>query len=399
MDPINSHILAIETSCDETAASLIKFRSTETNFEIEVLSNAIASQIDIHKKWGGVFPELASRAHLEAMIPVLEEALLPLAGIRNKEVGSRGKTEETTPNSLFVIPNSVSAIAVTQGPGLIGSLLMGTETANILASHFDKPLISVNHLEGHVYSAFAKTNKEEGIKNNEKKSPIIPNSSFLIPKKGIFPILALVVSGGHTSLILMKDHLQYETVGQTIDDAAGEAFDKVSKLMELGYPGGPIIERLAESGDENKYDLPVAMKDSCDFSFSGLKTAVLYMTKDPRTKEKLEYNQADLAASFQKAVVDALILKTKKAVDKYQPKTLILGGGVSANGYLRKRFISEISLRPTPCALPPTILIPPKNLSTDNAVGIAIAAALKFCKNQTTNDLVEAKANFPIDAI
>lgn len=387
----NEYILAIETSCDETAASVVKFSETENDFQVEVLSNAIASQIDIHKEWGGVFPELASRAHLEAMIPVLEEALTPLNESRSAKCEVRDS--ENIRSSKLATLNSVSAIAVTSGPGLIGSLLMGTETANILAGHFKKPLISVNHLEGHIYSAFAKTNKEEGIKNKGNKSPIIPNSSFLIPKSGIFPILALVVSGGHTSLILMKDHLQYETVGQTIDDAAGEAFDKVSKLMGLGYPGGPIIEKLAKSGDENKYNLPVAMKDSLDFSFSGLKTAVLYMTKDPRTKEKLEYDQADLAASFQKAVVDALILKTKKAIEKYQPKTLILGGGVSANGYLRERFSRQLSaVRDQQL----TILIPPKHLSTDNAVGIAIAAALKFSKNQTTNKLIEAKAHFPI---
>lgn len=393
---MEKQILAIETSCDETAASLIKFAETENDFEIEVLSNAIASQIDIHKEWGGVFPELASRAHLEAMIPVLESALEPLKKSIENRVSSIEKTNDlNTPYSILDTIETVDAIAVTQGPGLIGSLLMGAEMANILAMHFNKPLVPINHLEGHVYSAFAEY-KPSAVSSQQSEKKLSPESWKLkakIPKSGIFPILALVVSGGHTSLILMKEHLQYETVGQTIDDAAGEAFDKVSKLMELGYPGGPIIEKLAETGDENKYDLPVAMKDSLDFSFSGLKTAVLYKTKDPRTKEKLEYNQADLAASFQKVVVDALILKTKKAVEKYQPKTLILGGGVSANGYLRERFSRQLS---AVRGQQPTILIPPKNLSTDNAVGIAIAAALKFSKNQTANDLVEAKANFPI---
>jgi len=388
-------ILAIETSCDETAASLIRFRETESNFEFEVLSNAIASQIDIHKEWGGVFPELASRAHLESIIPVLEEAVKPLNESRSAKCEVRS---ENIRSSQLAALNSVNAIAVTSGPGLIGSLLMGTETANILAGYFNKPIIPVNHLEGHVYSAFAEY-KQSAISSQHSEKKLSPDSWKLkakISKTGIFPILALVVSGGHTSLILMKDHLQYETVGQTIDDAAGEAFDKVSKLMELGYPGGPIIEKLAESGNENKYKLPVAMKDSCDFSFSGLKTAVLYMTKDPRTKEKLKYNQADLAASFQKAVVDALILKTKKAVEKYQPKTLILGGGVSANGYLRKRFVHEIKNGKWKME---NVLIPPKHLSTDNAVGIAIAATLKFSKNQITSDIIEAKANFPIDSI
>lgn len=367
---MNKLILAIESSCDETAMSLIRSEETSEAFNIEVLSNVVASQIDIHKKWGGVFPELASRAHLESMIPVLEEALEPLARIKNKEL----RIKNGIPDSLFLIPDSIDSIAVTKGPGLIGSLLMGAETANILASVYKKPLIPVNHLEGHIYAAFAKSN------------------DFRIPKSGIFPILALVVSGGHTSLILMKDHLQYEVVGQTIDDAAGEAFDKVSKLMELGYPGGPVIEKLAQSGDKNAYKLPIGIKDQIDFSFSGLKTAVLYLTKDVRTGEALEYNQADLAASFQKIVVDTLILKTKKAIDKYNPQVLILSGGVSANSYLRKRFSRELRSKFLPEEL---ILIPPKNLSTDNAVGIAIAAALK---TETTDytDYVEADPNLKI---
>ena len=322
-------------------------------------------------------------------MPVLEEALEPLRGIKNEELRIKNKI----PNSLFLIPDSIDAFAVTQGPGLVGSLLMGVEAANLLGNVYKKPIIPVNHLEGHIYSAFCK-NKELRIKNNEvstaeEKSSVIPNSLFLIPKTGIFPILALVVSGGHTSLILMKDHLQYEVVGQTIDDAAGEAFDKVSKLMDLGYPGGPIIEKLAQSGDENAYQLPIGIKDQSDFSFSGLKTAVLYLTKDVRSGEALEYNQADLAASFQKVVVDALILKTKKAINKYNPRTIILSGGVSANSYLRKRFSRELECKFLPKE---AILIPPKDLSTDNAVGIAIAAALK----QDSTDYVEADPNLKL---
>lgn len=340
-------ILAIETSCDETAACLVEAEEHSDNFEIIILSNIVASQIDIHKKWGGVYPELASRAHLEAMLPVLEEACPSL--------------------------EKVDSIAVTSGPGLIGSLLMGTETANILSSIYKKPVIPVNHLEGHIYAAFAP--KEIG-------------SSFTISKHDLFPILALVVSGGHTSLILMKDHLEYEVVGQTIDDAAGEAFDKVSKIMNLGYPGGPIIEKMAQSGNETAYELPIGLKNELDFSFSGLKTAVLYLTKDPKTQKALEYNQNDLAASFQKTVVDTLILKTKKAIEKFEPKTLILSGGVSANSYLRKRFSRELSK-----FIPEeSILLPPKNLSTDNAVGIAIASALK----SETTDYVEADPNLKL---
>jgi len=357
-------ILAIESSCDETAMSLIRSEEDADYFQIEVLSNAVASQIDIHKKWGGVFPELASRAHLEAMIPVLEEAMGS-----NQQSGIRYQPEKLKTESWQL--TAVDAIAVTAGPGLVGSLLMGVETANILANLHKKPLIPVNHLEGHIYAAFAKQNK------------------FNIPKSDIFPILALVVSGGHTSLILMKDHLKYEVVGQTIDDAAGEAFDKVSKLMELGYPGGPIIEKLAQSGNENAYKLPIGIKDQADFSFSGLKTAVLYLTKDVRTGEKIEYNKADLAASFQKIVVDTLILKTKKAIDKYNPSSVILSGGVSANSYLRKRFSRELASKFLPEEM---IIIPPKNLSTDNAVGIAIAGALK----QDSANFVVADPNLKI---
>lgn len=353
-------ILAIETSCDETAASLVKVEENSEDFEIEILSNIVASQIDIHKKWGGVFPELASRAHLETMIPVLEESL---------------------DNDIQNIKN-IDYLAVTEGPGLIGSLLMGTEAANLLASLYKQPIIPINHLEGHVYSAFCASKSQVPSSNNQT------NFKIQIPKTGIFPILAIVVSGGHTSLILMKDHLQYEVVGQTIDDAAGEAFDKVAKLMQLGYPGGPIIEKLAQSGDENAFELPIGIKDQADFSFSGLKTAVLYLTKDVRTGKALEYNQADLAASFQKTVVDTLILKTKKATQKYQPKTLILSGGVSANSYLRKRFSRELSK----IVPEESILIPPKNLSTDNAVGIAIASALKT----NSTDYVEADPNLKL---
>jgi len=359
-------ILAIETSCDETAAAVVEAKKTAGGFEIEILSNAVASQIDIHKKWGGVYPELASRAHLEAMIPVLDEALKPVNGIHD-------------------LNKKIDAIAITVGPGLIGSLLMGVETAQILSSYFNLPVVPVNHLEGHVYAAFC----GEDQSSNDKCQKIE------IKKSGIFPILALVVSGGHTSLILMKDHLKYETVGQTIDDAAGEAFDKVARIMDLGYPGGPVIEKIAKKGNESKYPLPLSMVDrkTLDFSFSGLKTAALYLTKDPRTQKKLKYDKADLAASFQKTVCEILTQKTIQAARTYQPKTVILGGGVSANSYLREHFVREVSkISGT------EVLIPPKQLSTDNAAGIAIAGVLKFLSGQkATWQKIEAKDHLPID--
>jgi len=370
MDKNIFKILAIETSCDETAVALIECEKENDAFEIKVLSNTVASQIDLHKKWGGVYPELASRAHLEAMLPVLEEALLSIGGLKD-------------------LNKKIDAIAVTVGPGLIGSLLMGVETAQILSSHFDLPVIPVNHLEGHIYASFANDAKLK-IKNEKLK----------ISKDGIFPILALVVSGGHTSLIVMKNHLEYETVGQTIDDAAGEAFDKVARIMDLGYPGGPAIEQIAKNGNENAYRLPLSMLDrkNLDFSFSGLKTAVLYLTKNPKTQETLTYDKADLAASFQKTVCEILTKKTTSAIKEFSPKTVILGGGVSANQYLRDYFVSEISQSPKTEGLRPTILVPPRELSTDNAVGIAIAGAVKFLNNKRmTWDKLEAKDQIPID--
>lgn len=337
-------ILAIETSCDETAMSVCLCQNLDNEYRFEVVSNTIASQIKLHSKWGGVYPELASRAHLEAMIPVLSEALTPIGELEGMK-------------------KQIDLIAVTKEPGLIGSLLMGTETAYFLSKYYKKPLLDINHLEGHIYSAFAKL-----------------DCSFDIAKKDLFPILSLVVSGGHTSLILMNDHLQYETIGQTIDDAAGEAFDKVARIMGLGYPGGPIIEKEARNGDEKVYDLPRGLEYSGDFnfSFSGLKTSVLYKTKDVKTQKEKEYDKKDMAASFQKAVCDILIKKTLAAAKKYNPKTVILCGGVSANGYLRERFSSKLGKTATK----PTVLIPPKSLSTDNAVGIAIAGAIRFLKTQ-----------------
>lgn len=345
----NITILAIETSCDETAMAILKAKKRADSFEFETLSNVVASQIDIHKKWGGVYPELASRAHLEAMIPVLEETLLPLG--KNLKISPVSKHSQ--------ILNLIDCIAVTQEPGLIGSLLMGIETAQILGAIFKKTVIKVNHLEGHVYASFVHLNRK-----------------FSIPKTNIFPILALVVSGGHTSLILMQDHLEYQTVAQTIDDAAGEAFDKVARIIGLPYPGGPEIEKLAKKGNKNTYNLPIGLDRKKDFSFSGLKTAVLYLTKNPSTGRKKKYNRDDLAASFQKTVADTLIQKTKIAVEKYNPKTLILTGGVSANSYIRDRFSHEFP-HSTSKAKRPILLISPKLLSTDNAVGIAVAGAIK----------------------
>lgn len=378
-------ILAIETSCDETAMAALKISETDPAWEFEVLSNVVASQINIHKKWGGVYPELASRAHLEAMIPVLQETLLPIEKFSKPklQISSQSSGAQAKKAKIEKIFEKIDAIAVTEKPGLVGSLLMGIETAQILGAYFNKPVIKINHLEGHIYSGFAgriSNNKFLTSSKNQKSklnnSIETQNSKFKILKKGIFPILALIVSGGHTSLILMDNHLKYKTVAQTIDDAAGEAFDKVARIIGLPYPGGPEIEKLAKDGNKNAYDLPIGLDRKKDFSFSGLKTAVLYLTKNPVTGKKLKYNKADLAASFQKVVTDTLIQKTRLATSKYEPKILILSGGVSANSYIRDRFSSEFS-RPTPNAKRLTVLVPPKPLSTDNAVGIGIVGAIR----------------------
>ena len=275
-------ILGIETSCDETAAAVVRDGH-------DVLSNVVSSQIDIHAKYGGVVPEVASRAHVEMMTPVIEQAMT--------EAG--------------VTKDDLTAIACTVGPGLIGSLLIGVSSAKALALVWDKPFVAVNHLEAHLYSSFL----EE------------PNLEL--------PVVVLLVSGGHTMLILMEDHGKYRLLGQTLDDAAGEAYDKVARYLGLGYPGGPIIDKMAMDGDPTAITFPRAlMKDGYDFSFSGLKTSVVnYVRKNPDVPD------VDVAASFQEAVVDVLITKARRAVKEHGASGLCLAGGVAANSSLRQRAL------------------------------------------------------------
>ncbi len=334
-------ILAIESSCDETAAAVVaatdnrQQMDNSTRFDspirynrgLEILSNVVASQIDLHKKYGGVYPELASRAHAENILPVIDEAL-ELAGC-DKNLGD------------------IEAIAVTYGPGLVGSLVAGLAAAKTLAYVFKKPILPINHWEGHLYSV------------------------WFGQKQPQFPALFLTVSGGHTNLILMKDHGKYEVLGSTVDDAAGEAFDKVARLLGLGYPGGPAISREAEKYNKDlarDFKLPRPMIDSGDFkfSFSGLKTAVLYKIKE--IGELTEKDKTFLAWEFQEAATDTLIAKIKKAAEKYQPKSLCLTGGVAANKVLREKFagLGEVfgDMK---------IFIPELNLTTDNAAMIGAA--------------------------
>lgn len=332
-------ILAIETSCDETAAAVIDTDHTEI-----VRANVISSQVSLHAQWGGVVPNLAAREHTKNIIPVLTETL-ENAGVQKKDV---------------------DLIAVTHGPGLIPALLSGVSAAKSLAYVWKKPLIGIHHIEGHIYANW--------IENAEKI---------------IFPALALVVSGGHTQLTLMHDHCDYEIVGQTQDDAVGEAFDKVARLLGLGYPGGPIISERAQkfekSGKENTVTLPRPMRDSGDFnfSFSGIKTAVLYLVKEYRKEHDLT-EDAPLpedfidatAHAFQEAVVDVLTHKTLKAAEKYAVKTIMLAGGVSANTQLR----NELATKTTERFSDVFFATPPFTYCLDNAAMIALAAYYRYKK-------------------
>lgn len=324
-------ILAIETSADETAAALVEGR--------RVLSNVIYSQILIHKKWGGIFPSLAKRAHEEKIDFVVDEAL------------KKHKIE------------AVDFIAVTQGPGLAVSLEVGIKKAKELGKIYGKKLIGVNHLEGHIYSSF--------VQNSRGK----PDIDFK------FPYLALVISGGHTELVKFTGHLRYEVIGETIDDAAGEALDKAAKLMELGYPGGPVIERLArEAGNTDQYKFPRPMLKSPDlnFSFSGLKTAFYYfLKKHPEESARLK----ELASSFQEAVFDTVLKKTEKAIRQTGINKLVVGGGVSANLYLRKKFRDLANRQNGQVFFPPY-----KYLTGDNAAMIGVVASFKAEKEIFVDD-------------
>jgi len=302
-------ILAIETSCDETAVAVLEASKNK----IKVLSNIVSSQVKLHAKFGGVVPNLAAREHVKNIEHVFTRALKE-AGLLKSDFNSE-----------------IDLIAVTRGPGLGPALLAGISFAKVLAWKYSKPLIGVNHLEGHIYSNFL--NIEHGTWNK------------------IFPALNLIVSGGHTELVLMEDHGKYKIIGETVDDAVGEAFDKVARLLGLGYPGGPLISKLAEKGDSGIYLLPSPMIKSKDynFSYSGLKTAVLYLIRDLGGKEKLTMKQKkDIAASFQKAATDVLIRKTIKAAQEFKVKSIMLSGGVSANSLLRlnlNRATDELGIK------------------------------------------------------
>lgn len=324
-------ILGIESSCDDTSAAVIR--------DGYLLSNIMASQ-EVHRKYGGVIPELASRAHQQNILPVVHQAL--------KEGGVEMK--------------DVDAIAFTRGPGLLGSLLVGTSFAKGLSLSTGKPLVEVNHLQGHILSHFI---QESG------KEKIVPQ----------FPFLALLVSGGHSQIVRVDDYLKFEVLGHTIDDAVGEAFDKCAKIMGLGYPGGPIVDRLAKEGDPDRFKFAKPHIPDLNYSFSGIKTSLLYFLRD-RMKEDPDFiqdNMADICASFQKTLIDILMDKLLKAVKQTGIKQIAIAGGVSANSGLRDRIKSEGVKRGW------TTFIPEFKFTTDNAAMIAITGQFKYEKGLTTS--------------
>ena len=378
-------ILAIETSCDETAAAVIGVEKDNP----KILSNIVSSQIDLHAKTGGVVPEVASRAHVETIVPVITQALLDAEQkiskseflISNKNPNNQMKNNKYS-EAIKLLQNEIDYIAYTAGPGLIGSLLVGYNVAKTIAYAGNLPIIPVNHIEGHIYSVFGREIRNPKSENSKHVS------SFGI-RASNFPLISLTVSGGHTSLTLMHDHGQYEKLGQTLDDAAGEAFDKVAKLLGLGYPGGPVISKLAsEFRNKNQkfnqstiqFPRPIINDGTFNFSFSGLKTAVLQKVLNIKKERKLTDNdKMEIAAAFEDAAVDVLVTKTLRAVKKYQPKTVILAGGVAANEFLRNSLAQTLSSKFPNLKLK----IPDLKFCGDNAAMIGVAAYYHIKNNDT----------------
>ncbi|MGE5248747.1 MAG: tRNA (adenosine(37)-N6)-threonylcarbamoyltransferase complex transferase subunit TsaD [Bacteroidota bacterium] len=335
-----ARILALESSCDETACALLENGRS-------LLASVVASQIDIHARFGGVFPEVASRQHVLAIVPVVEQAL----------------------EGAHLSLSEVDAVAVTQGPGLAGSLVVGMNAAKGLAFGLGVPLIGVNHLEGHIYSAWVHPAGEEP------------------PPEPAFPLMALLVSGGHTELNLMTDHLTYRRLGATLDDAAGEAFDKVGRLLGLAYPGGPSIQRAAETGDPERFRFPRArLEGTWNFSFSGLKTAVLNQVRELKQRSST-LPVEDLAAGFQAAVVDVLFQKTMDAARETGAREILVAGGVSANRELRRAFQSQSEFK---------VHIPALSLCTDNAAMIAAAGYYRYSLGHTASMDMDVQPTWPL---
>ncbi|HEX2046906.1 MAG TPA: tRNA (adenosine(37)-N6)-threonylcarbamoyltransferase complex transferase subunit TsaD [Acidimicrobiales bacterium] len=323
-------VLGIETSCDETAAAVVADGTT-------VLSSVVSSQVDLHARYGGVVPEIASRAHVELLTPAVSQALVE-SGIER--------------------PDQLDAVAATVGPGLAGALLVGISAAKAYALAWGLPFVGVNHMEAHLYACFL------------EEPDLEP------------PLVVLLVSGGHTMLVAMEDHGKYRLLGTTVDDAVGEAFDKVARVMGLGYPGGPAVDRAALTGDPTAVRFPRAMPEGYDFSLSGLKTAVIrYVRENPDTPV------ADVAASFQAAVVDVLVDKTRRAAAEVGAKGICLGGGVAANSLLRERMLDLCATQGLRCFLPS------RSMCTDNAAMVAAAAWWRYRSDGPTSLEIGANPN------
>ena len=320
------YVLGVETSCDETSVSVTKDGK-------EVLSNIVLSQIDIHKEYGGVVPEIASREHIKGITFVFDKAI----------------------KEAKIQYQDIDLIAVTEGPGLIGSLLIGVNAAKVVSLNYNIPIIGVHHISGHIYASHIQQDME-------------------------FPLIALVVSGGHTELILMKEHFSFEKLGETQDDAVGEAYDKVARVLGLSYPGGPIVDKLANKG-KPVYDFPRPMIDSKDFnfSFSGLKSHVINLNHNMKQRNE-EINIENFCSSFQEAVTDVLVSKTIQAKDKYKVKQIVVAGGVAANSGLREKMKKKIMDIP--------VFFPKMEYCTDNAAMISIAGYYKYMKERKVDDLL-----------
>ncbi|MHB1163202.1 MAG: tRNA (adenosine(37)-N6)-threonylcarbamoyltransferase complex transferase subunit TsaD [Minisyncoccota bacterium] len=389
-------ILAIETSCDETAIAIVEAEGDETSAQFRVLGNTLLSQIDIHREYGGVFPALAKREHAKNLVPILEAALEEAELLHEDTQAipeeTRAKISEILARepglaeAFFEFisecePPEIDVIAVTAGPGLEPALWVGINFAKALALVWDKPLVAANHMEGHIMAALAAEKKPETGQETQDLALEIQNVGL--------PVLALLISGGHTELVLMKEWLSYELVGQTRDDAVGEAFDKVARMLELPYPGGPEISRLAElvraspsTSPTLAYTLPRPMigDATCDFSFSGLKTAVLYLLK--KNPEMNEHEKQQLAHEFENAVTEVLWKKTARALEETGAQTLVIGGGVSANTHIRRTFKHSVDTEYPHV----TLRIPPAALTTDNAIMIALAGFYRARREEFAAD-------------
>lgn len=352
-------ILGIESSCDETAAAVIK--------DGKLLANVVAGQ-EVHRQWGGVIPELASRAHQQHIVPVIDQTL--------KQAG--------------ILRSEIDAVAFTRGPGLLGSLLVGTSFAKSFALALGKPLIEVNHMQAHILAHFIDSS-EFGIRSSEQNAS---GSQLPTPDSGLktpnFPFLCLTVSGGHTQLVRVNNPYEFLVLGETQDDAAGEAFDKAAKILGLPYPGGPELDKLAQHGDPKKFRFPIAHVDGLNFSFSGLKTAVLYFVRD-HAKENADFvkeNMADICASVQFTIVKTLLQRVEEAVKQTGITQVALAGGVSANSGLRKA-LTELGEQKGW-----KVFIPPFAFTTDNAAMIAMTGYFKFLKKDFVGQDVAPLARY-----